>query len=202
MHVDLPEAEIRGSEKRARPRSTRAWFSIGRAGGRRYSRFTAARLSCGAAPCACPGSVDPIARRAAAEMPATSLAKYTVSSHRKRNRRPLSDDLGGNKKKRAIANGYRVGWLFPRSLQVRHQAHEAFILMVLMMAMQQRWPGIIGDKVDFHATESCHVDRVFHDAGCRLVADLRHLERVTMQMDRMIVAALVGHDEAVALAEF
>src|SRR5205823_3055186 len=49
----LPEAEIRGSKNRSRPRSTSAWFSIGRGGGRRYSplRFVTSAL------CACAGTV-------------------------------------------------------------------------------------------------------------------------------------------------
>src|SRR3954447_25110856 len=38
--------------------------------------------------------------------------------------------------------------LFDRLLAIRHQAHETLILVVLMMAVQQRRARIIGDEVD------------------------------------------------------
>ena len=39
--------------------------------------------------------------------------------------------------------------------------HEAFILM---MAVEQRRTGVISDKIDFHAAEAGHVDRILHHA--------------------------------------
>src|SRR5689334_15549598 len=72
--------------------------------------------------------------------------------------------------------------------------------MVLMMAMQQRIPGIVGNEIDLDAAEPGHVDRVFHQTRSRLIAALRDFERMAMQVDRVIIAALVGHHEAIALA--
>ncbi len=56
--------------------------------------------------------------------------------------------------------------------------------MILMMAVQQRWTGIIGNEIDLDAAIAGHVDRVLHYARGRLVADLGQLERVAVQVDR------------------
>src|SRR4051812_44701540 len=52
-HAVLPEAEICGAKNRSRPRSTSAWFSIGRGGGRRDSFFIAVISGSGAVTWAC-----------------------------------------------------------------------------------------------------------------------------------------------------
>src|SRR4029450_9175894 len=36
----------------------------------------------------------------------------------------------------------------PRGSKIGHQAHEAFVLVVLMMTMEQRRPSIVGDEID------------------------------------------------------
>jgi hypothetical protein len=69
-----------------------------------------------------------------------------------------------------------------------------------MVTVEQRRPGIVGDEIDLDRAEPRHVDGIFHHARRRLVAHLGDLEAVTMQMDRVVVAALVGHGEAIALA--
>src|SRR5580765_3365480 len=69
-----------------------------------------------------------------------------------------------------------------------------------MMAVQQGGSWIIRYKIDFHATEPRHVDRVFHDARGGLVTDLRYLECVPVKMNRVIVTAHVCHNEPVPLA--
>ena len=54
--------------------------------------------------------------------------------------------------------------VFWAGLDVGHQAHETFILVILMMAVQQCWPWIVGDEVDLDRAEPRHIDRVFHHA--------------------------------------
>ena len=85
-------------------------------------------------------------------------------------------------------------------LDVGHQTHETFVLVILVMAVQQRRPWIVGDEIDLYRTKASHIDRVLHYACRGFVAELGNLERVPMQMDRMVVAAFVGHDKAVALS--
>ena len=69
-----------------------------------------------------------------------------------------------------------------------------------MMAVEQRRPGIVGDEIDLHGAVPRHVDGVFHDARGRLVAHPGDLEGMAVEVDRMVVAALVGHCETVALS--
>src|SRR5437660_10764156 len=69
-----------------------------------------------------------------------------------------------------------------------------------MMAVEQRGSWIVGDEIDLDRAEPRHVDRVLHHARGRLVTHLGHFEGVTMQMDGVVVAALVAHGEAIALA--
>ena len=94
------------------------------------------------------------------------------------------------------SSGFRavivVLWIAGAS-QIGHQTHEAFVLVILVVAMEQRRPGIIGDEIDLDRTEARHVDRILHHARGRLVAHLGDLEGMTMQMDGVVVAALVGH---------
>jgi hypothetical protein len=61
-------------------------------------------------------------------------------------------------------------------LEIGHQAHEALVLMVLVMAVQQAGPRIVGDEIDLKAAHPRQVDRILHHAGSHLVADTRDLE--------------------------
>ena len=90
----------------------------------------------------------------------------------------------------------------PTCLEIFDQAHETFILMVLMVAMEQRRARVISHEVDFRRRESDHVQRVFHQPRCRFVADLGYLEGMPVQVDGVCVAAVVVHDESVAFASF
>jgi hypothetical protein len=60
------------------------------------------------------------------------------------------------------------------------QAHETFILVVLMVAMEERRTKVISNEVDLCRRESDHVQRVLHQPRCQFVADLSHLKRVTV----------------------
>ena len=72
-----------------------------------------------------------------------------------------------------------------RSLpDVSYEAGEAFIHVILMMAMEEGRPGIIGHKIDLGFRETRHANGVLHQPRHGLVAHLRHLERVPVQMAR------------------
>jgi hypothetical protein len=60
------------------------------------------------------------------------------------------------------------------------QAHETFILVVLMVAMEERRTKVISNEVDLCRRESDDVQRVLHQPRCQFVADLSHLKRVTV----------------------
>jgi hypothetical protein len=49
----------------------------------------------------------------------------------------------------------------PTSL-IPDQSHETFVLMVLVVAVEERRAGVIGDKINFRCGEARHVQRVLH----------------------------------------
>jgi hypothetical protein len=49
----------------------------------------------------------------------------------------------------------------PASL-IPDQSHETFVLMVLVVAVEERRAGVIGDKINFRCGEARHVQRVLH----------------------------------------
>ena len=67
------------------------------------------------------------------------------------------------------------------------------------MAMVQRQARIIGNEIYLHALAARHVDRVLENSRGRLFADASQLKRMTVKVDRMIVAALVFHTDSVTL---
>jgi hypothetical protein len=72
--------------------------------------------------------------------------------------------------------------------------------MILVMAMEEGGPWIVSDEIDFELGKTRHIDRVFHEPSRRFIADLRKLKSVAMQVDRMVVATIVDHRDAIALA--
>src|SRR6266511_2506375 len=99
-----------------------------------------------------------------------------------------------------ISNTSGTTFSILRRLEICHQAHEPLVLVILMVAVEQRRPRVIRNEIDLDRAEARHVDGIFQHAGGRLVADLGDLEGVAMQMDGVVVAALVGHREAIALS--
>src|SRR5258708_37317080 len=69
-----------------------------------------------------------------------------------------------------------------------------------MMAMEQRVAGVVGDEVDLRRRVAWHADRILHDSRGLPVADLGDLEAMAVQVGRMLVAAVVFHEQAVTLA--
>ena len=61
-------------------------------------------------------------------------------------------------------------------------------------------PGSSGHEVDLRLGIAGHADGVLDYPRCRLVAYFGDLEAVTMQMNRVFVAAVVVQDQTIALA--
>ena len=87
-------------------------------------------------------------------------------------------------------------------LNVSDKPHKAFVLMILVMAVKERRARVVGYKIDLHGAETCHVDGILHDACRFLVANFGDLKCMSVQVNWVIVAALVGHGEPVSLADF
>ena len=68
------------------------------------------------------------------------------------------------------------------------------------MTVHERVPGIVGDEIDFNRIERHDIDDVLHQAADLLRADPGHLERMSMQVDRMLVSAAIAKDQPVTLA--
>jgi hypothetical protein len=75
--------------------------------------------------------------------------------------------------------------------QVCHQAHEAFVLVILMMAVEQRKSRIVGDEIDLDGAKWCLSSRivVFNVTANSVFADIfarkieRHLVRLHNRRD-------------------
>jgi hypothetical protein len=89
---------------------------------------------------------------------------------------------------------------FGFALNVLEDGHEPEVHVQLLMAMEERVARIVGGKVHVNGLERHDVDDVFVQAAHLAFADLGDLESVTMEMDRMLVAAAVAQHEAVTLA--
>src|SRR5579859_4943979 len=70
--------------------------------------------------------------------------------------------------------------------------------MQLLMAMQERVAGIVGDEVDGDLLKRHHVDRVLDEAAHVLIADARDLEAVTMEMHGMLITSSIAKEQAIA----
>jgi len=74
---------------------------------------------------------------------------------------------------------------------IGNEPGEALVHVILVMAVEERRSGVVRDEIDLRSRVSRHADRVLDDAGGRLVADLRDLEGVTVQMNGVFVATAV-----------
>ena len=86
-----------------------------------------------------------------------------------------------------------------QDLRIRHRAHEAFVLMILMMTVELRRSRIVGDEIDLDRTEPRQLIVFFITPSVALSPILVTSKGVTMQVDGMVVAASVGHHAAIAL---
>jgi hypothetical protein len=83
---------------------------------------------------------------------------------------------------------------------VVEQRHEAEVHVELLVTMEQREAGIVGDKVDFDFLVASHHDHILHHAGTRFPGKLGEFETVPVKMDGMYIVAGIAHTNAVALS--
>jgi len=83
---------------------------------------------------------------------------------------------------------------------ILHQHHESFIHVILLVAMKQGKTRVVRYEIDFDALLPGHLHGILDDTSHGLASDLGQLKHVAMQMDRMPVAALVVHHQAIMLA--
>jgi hypothetical protein len=86
--------------------------------------------------------------------------------------------------------------------QIGHQSHKAFVLMILMMTVEQRGALIVRGEINLDGAESRRIDRIFHHACGGLFAHLGDLEAVAMDVDGVVITAFVGHRQAIVLSRF
>src|SRR5437870_1355160 len=67
------------------------------------------------------------------------------------------------------------------SLRILDQRHEAEVLVLLHMTMQQRGSRIVGDEIDLDGLAPRHVHDILDDARCRLPGKADQLEAVPVQ---------------------
>src|SRR5487761_2521345 len=75
---------------------------------------------------------------------------------------------------------------------VLDELHEAVIHVQLLMAVQKRIAGIVGDEVHFDGVERHDVDDIFHQSAEEFIADARDFKRMTVQMNGVLIAAAVA----------
>ena len=64
--------------------------------------------------------------------------------------------------------------------------------------MKKRESRVICNKIDFRTLAAGNVDSVLANSRCRFSADPRYFKSVAVEMNRMIIAAFVFHDNPVA----
>jgi len=85
-------------------------------------------------------------------------------------------------------------------LHVVEEGHEAEIHMELLVAMEKREAGIVGDEIDFGLLIATEHDDVLFDASCGDTRDLCKFEAVAVEVDGVDVVALIAETDAVAAA--
>ncbi len=82
---------------------------------------------------------------------------------------------------------------------VLHQGHESVVHVQLHVAVEQAGARVVSHKLHLHLLPGGNRDHVLHDASRRLARDFYQFERMAMQVDRMVVVALIIEDQAVAM---
>src|SRR6266853_276793 len=102
--------------------------------------------------------------------------------------------------KSSLVESQRLREFLQIGSDVVEQRHEAEIHVQLLVTMEQREDGIVGDKVDFDFLVASDHDDVFHHTGTRPPRKLGEFKTVPVKMDGMYIVAGVAHANAVALA--
>jgi hypothetical protein len=71
---------------------------------------------------------------------------------------------------------------------MRNKTCEAFIHVILMVALEESRTRIIGDEVDLGRRETRHSNCVLHQSGHGFVADFRDLNGMPVHVNRMFIA--------------
>jgi hypothetical protein len=83
------------------------------------------------------------------------------------------------------------------NLDVFEERHEAEVHVQLLVAVEQRQPRIVGNKLKLEFLKSAEHDHIFHDAGRWLTADAHQFEAVPMQVQWMNVVTGISELQAV-----
>jgi hypothetical protein len=68
--------------------------------------------------------------------------------------------------------------------------------MQLLMAIEERRSGIVGDEIKFYFLESPQHHHVLHHTCCRLATDAYKIEAVPVQMERVNIVAGIAKLES------
>ncbi len=102
--------------------------------------------------------------------------------------------------KSSLVESQRLREFLQIGSDVVEQRHEAEVHVQLLVTMEQREAGIVGDEVDFDFLVASDHDNVLHHAGTGFRCKLGEFETMPVKMDRMYVVAGVAHTNAIALA--
>src|SRR5579862_2801957 len=85
------------------------------------------------------------------------------------------------------------------SLNVVEEGHEAEIHVELLVAMEEREAGIIGDEINGGFLVAIEHEDVFANTSRRLASDGGDFECVAMQVNRVDIVTRIAHADAIAL---
>jgi hypothetical protein len=87
-----------------------------------------------------------------------------------------------------------------RTSGIAEKHHKAKIHVALLVAMEECSARVRSGEVDLSCAIGRYNDNVFSQAGHGFSVEACHLEGVPVEMDGVIIGALVPHDQAVAPA--
>ena len=85
-------------------------------------------------------------------------------------------------------------------LSVGEQGHEAEVHVQLLVTVEEREAGMVGEEIDFGLLVPAKHKDIFHDTRRWDAGDLGEFESVAMQMDRVEVITLIAQAKAIAAA--
>ncbi len=70
------------------------------------------------------------------------------------------------------------------------------------VAVEQRWSRIVGHEIHFRIAESWNIRNIFYDPRSRLAIEVRKLEAMPLQAQRMAISIFVVKNKPIALSRF
>ena len=84
---------------------------------------------------------------------------------------------------------------------IAEEHHEPHVHVILLVAVEERWAGVVSGEFNFQLGTGGDKDGVLHDTvRLGMALDAAKFEAVTVQMDRMVVGAAIFEEQAIALA--